>query len=177
MFPSVIDAEISQSGFLSILRAGILWCFFAEYLLLNVLLSEGRYFLDSAHVTQPKLVLPGFKDIGQILLIHGTQNKGGKWAALYLWQIFFLFSHLLLLGEYSRNKLLSNADLHRGSILAVSPLLLIQKTSAGTHQLDLFFSTKDRQDFSPTTLFPNFYNSRGSQCRYSLGTFSFQKDS
>lgn len=53
-------AERSLPGFFSILRAAFfffLWCCFAEYLFLNEFLSEGRYFLDSGHVIQPKLVL------------------------------------------------------------------------------------------------------------------------
>lgn len=40
-------------------------------------LSEGRHFLDSAHVTQPKLGLPDFTDIAQILLFMGLKTKGG----------------------------------------------------------------------------------------------------
>lgn len=43
---------------------------------------------------------------------HRSQNKWRSWAALHLWETLFLSSQLLLLGDYSRNKLLPNADLY-----------------------------------------------------------------
>lgn len=92
MFPSVIDAETSQSGFLSILRAGILWCCFAEYLLLNVLLSEGRYFLDSAHATQPKLALPALRIFAKYSYSWDSKQRGELSCFIFVTNILFVLS-------------------------------------------------------------------------------------
>lgn len=100
--------------------------------------------------------------------IHGTQNQ----PTMYLWQILFFFSHLLFLGDYSRNKLLQNADLYTGSILAQFPSLAKRESGERIHKINLFCSIRDRQNFPP-----NLYcNTMCPQWGSFLGTLSSQKD-
>lgn len=54
-------------------------------------------------------MLPLFNDMAGIILIGLKPNGGAE--LLYIYEKLFLFSQLLLLGDYSRNKLLPNSDL------------------------------------------------------------------
>lgn len=57
--------------------------------------------------------------------------KGQNRAALYLRQILFLFSGVLI-GNSSMNKLLPKAELYTGRIIAESPFFFVEKSGAGT---------------------------------------------
>lgn len=125
------------------------WCCFAEYLLLNEFLSEGRCFLDSGHAIQPKSVLYWYCPN---TLIHGTQNKGGNWAAFYLWQILFLLSSLLI-GDYSITQWINHSQRLIYTLGGLfPPFLFMEESGAGTQQVNLFCSTWDREGSFPTLL-------------------------